>query len=108
MCELNNCFYLISYYDYFNKLLLLENVQLFSRQDKILGILVTTILILYRKTACKYCIDYCLEYWVKKIQYPDSSCYIVKPYYIFRNCAKRINVPQINKTYVTIFGRNSN
>ena len=26
MCELNNCFYLISYYDYFDKLLRLENV----------------------------------------------------------------------------------
>ena len=49
MCQLNNCFDLISYYDYFNKLLRLENVKLFSRQDKILDILVTTILILYRK-----------------------------------------------------------
>ena len=34
------------YYDYFDKLLRLENVKLFSRQDKILDI---TILILYRK-----------------------------------------------------------
>ena len=50
MWELNNCFYLIiSYYDYFDKLLRLENVQLFSRQGKILYILVTTILILYPK-----------------------------------------------------------
>ena len=49
MCQLNNCFYLISYYDYFNKLLRLENVKLFSRQDEILDILVTTFLILYRK-----------------------------------------------------------
>ena len=46
MCELNNCFYLISYYDYFDKLLRLENVKLFSRQDNILD---NTILILYRK-----------------------------------------------------------
>ena len=37
------------YYDYFDKLLRLENVNLFSRQDKILYILVTTILVLYRK-----------------------------------------------------------
>ena len=35
--------------DYFDKLLRLENVKLFSRQDKILYILDTTILILYRK-----------------------------------------------------------
>ena len=50
MCELNNFFFnLISYYDYFNKLLRLQNVKLFSRQDKILDILVTTNLILYRK-----------------------------------------------------------
>ena len=34
------------YYDYFDKLLQLENVKLFSRLDKILD---TTILILYRK-----------------------------------------------------------
>ena len=33
----------------FRKLLRLENVKLFSRQDKILYILDTTILILYRK-----------------------------------------------------------
>ena len=49
MCQLNNCFDLINYYDYFNKLFRLENVQLFSRQDKILNIIVTTFLILYRK-----------------------------------------------------------
>ena len=49
MCEFNNCFYLISHYDNFNKLLRLKNFKLFSRQDKILYILVTTILILYRK-----------------------------------------------------------
>ena len=49
MCELNNCFYLISYHDYFNKLLQLENVKLFLKQDKILDILVTAIFILYRK-----------------------------------------------------------
>ena len=36
-------------YDYFDKLLRLENVKSFSRQDKILYILDTTILILYRK-----------------------------------------------------------
>ena len=48
MCELNNCVYLISYYDYFDKLLQLENVKLLSRQDKILYILNITILILYR------------------------------------------------------------
>ena len=48
MGELNKCFYLISYYDYFNKLLQLGNAKLFLRQDKILDILVTTILILYR------------------------------------------------------------
>ena len=36
-------------YDYFDKLLRLENVKLFSRQDKIRYILDTTILILYRK-----------------------------------------------------------
>ena len=35
MCELNNCFYLISYYDYFDNLLRLENVKLFSRQDSL-------------------------------------------------------------------------
>ena len=35
MCELKNCFYLISYYDHFDKLLRLENVKLFSRQDSI-------------------------------------------------------------------------
>ena len=48
MCELN-CFYLIGYYDYFNKLFRLENVKVFSRHDKILVMLFTTILILYRK-----------------------------------------------------------
>ena len=49
MCELNNCFYLISY-DYSDKLLRLENLKLFSRQDKIFDILVTTtILILCQK-----------------------------------------------------------
>ena len=48
VCELNNCFYWISYYDYFD-ILLLENIKLFSRQYKIVYILVTTILILYRK-----------------------------------------------------------
>ena len=37
------------YYDYFDKLLRLENVKLLSRQDKILYILDTTILILYPK-----------------------------------------------------------
>ena len=37
------------YYDYFDKLLRLDNVKLFSRQDKILCILDTTISILYRK-----------------------------------------------------------
>ena len=36
-------------YDYVDKLLRLENVKLFSRQDKILYIIDTTILILYRK-----------------------------------------------------------
>ena len=36
-------------YDYFDKLLRLENVKLFSRQDKILYILDITIFILYRK-----------------------------------------------------------
>ena len=40
---------LISYYDYFNKLLGLEDVKLFPRQDKMLYIFVTTILIFYRK-----------------------------------------------------------
>ena len=35
-------------YDYFDKLLRLENVKLFSRQDKILYILDTPILILYQ------------------------------------------------------------
>ena len=43
MCKLNDCFYLISYYDYFNKLLRLENVKLFLRQDKIIDILDTLI-----------------------------------------------------------------
>ena len=45
--EFNNC--LISYSDYFDKLLRLENIKLFSKQYKILYILNTTILILYRK-----------------------------------------------------------
>ena len=36
-------------YDYFDKLLWLKNVKLFRRQEKILYILDTTILILYRK-----------------------------------------------------------
>ena len=36
-------------YDYFDKLLRLENVKLFSRQDKIFYIFDITILILYRK-----------------------------------------------------------
>ena len=49
VCQLNNCLDLISYYDYFNKLLRLENVKLFSRQDNIIDILVTKFLILYRK-----------------------------------------------------------
>ena len=49
MCQLNTCFDLISYYDYLHKLLRLESVKLFSRQDKILDIIVATILILYRK-----------------------------------------------------------
>ena len=36
MCELNNCFYLINYYDYFDKLLRLENVVIFkTRQDSL-------------------------------------------------------------------------
>ena len=42
-------YYLINYYYYFDKLLRLENIELFSRQDKILFILNTRILILYRK-----------------------------------------------------------
>ena len=49
MYELNNCFYLNSYNDYFDKLLRLENVKLFSRQYKILYILDSTILIWHRK-----------------------------------------------------------
>ena len=49
MCELNNCFYLINHHDYFDKVLRLQNVKLFSRQDEILCILVTLIFILYRK-----------------------------------------------------------
>ena len=61
MCELNNCFYLIiSYYDYFDKLLRLENVQLFSRQDSLHSCHHN--LDIVSKTVCKYCIDYCLEY----------------------------------------------
>ena len=36
-------------YNYFDKLLRFENVNLFSRQDKIIYIIDTTILILYRK-----------------------------------------------------------
>ena len=39
------------YYDYFDKLIRLENVELFSRKDKILDTIVY-----------KYCIDYCLKY----------------------------------------------
>ena len=34
VCLLNNCFYLISYYDYFDKLRL-ENIKLLSRQDSL-------------------------------------------------------------------------
>ena len=37
------------YYDYFDKLLRLENFKFFSRQDKILYILDITIMILYQK-----------------------------------------------------------
>ena len=47
MCELMNC--LKFSYDYFDKLLRLENGMLFSRQDMILYVLDTTILIFYRK-----------------------------------------------------------
>ena len=47
--QLPNFIQLNSYCDYFDKLLRLENDKLFSRQDKILNILVTTIFILYRK-----------------------------------------------------------
>ena len=44
---INNYRSLFSYH-YFDKLLRLENLKLFSRQDKILYILDTTILILYQ------------------------------------------------------------
>ena len=70
MCELNNCYYLISY-DYFNKLLTLENVKLFSRQDKSFDILVNTILILYQKLCRNIVSIIVLNITGNAIQYQD-------------------------------------
>ena len=59
MCELNTCFYITSYYDYFDKLLRLEIVIFKTRQDSLHSC--HDNLDIVSKTVYKYCIDYCLE-----------------------------------------------